>query len=163
RQGVSIDQARRVLLPPLQGAGPHQDRPGGREGPGTNRTEGRIGEIMRGSITRRGESWFLRIYLGKNPETGKPIQKGISVQGTKKDAERELRKYLHDLDNGSYVNPEKVTVAEFLERWLKDYLEPSGRKDWTRKSYTSIIRKHLIPKLGHVQLQRLTPDMVQRY
>jgi integrase len=119
---------------------------------------------MRGSLRRRGDdSWEIRLSLGKSMTTGRWLQKSVTVHGTKKDADREMRKLLHSLANGTYVEPEKVTVGEFCERWLRDYIKPSGRAERTRRTYELIIRKHVTPVLGHIPLQRLTPAHLQRY
>jgi len=95
--------------------------------------------------------------------TGKKLYKSETIRGTKKEAERKRTEVLRALDTGGYVEPEKTTFGEYLVRWLSDYLAPSGRAEWTRRTYTSIIRKHVIPALGCVSLQRLTPAMLQHY
>ena len=79
-------------------------------------------KIMSGNITRRGtNSWRLKYDTGRDPETGARQTRFLTVRGTRKDARRKLRAILHDLDEGSYVDPTKDTVAEYLKRWLRDY------------------------------------------
>lgn len=116
---------------------------------------------MRGHIRQRGkESWGVTIYLGM--ENGKRKYRSFTVHGTKKDAERELRRVLRELDTGSYVEPSKLTVEQYLERWLSDYasLHVSGR---TLERYQGIIRAHLIPGLGKRPLSKLQPLDIQKH
>ena len=68
-----------------------------------------------GHIRARGPgAWELKYDVGRDPKTGRRITKYKTVRGTKKDAQRELRNLLGAIDDGSYVEPSKVTVAEYL-------------------------------------------------
>jgi integrase len=82
---------------------------------------------MRGHIRQRSkgkDSYTIIISLGKDPATGKRLQHWEAVKGTKRDAERRLAELLHELDTGTFTKPGKVTVRDFLERWLTDYAKP---------------------------------------
>ncbi len=69
------------------------------------------GCIMKGHIRQRGkDSWAIVLYLGKDA-LGKKKHKWHTIHGSKKDAERELRRLLHEMDTGSYVEPSKLTVG----------------------------------------------------
>ncbi len=127
---------------------------------------------MRGSIKHRtyknkqGElvensSWSIRIDEGKDPITGKRVQRSFTVKkGTHKDAERELRDLLHSLDVGSYVKPAKVTVADYLSRWLQEYAKPNlTSRSYDR--YESIVRVHITPSIGSLPLSELRPESLQ--
>ena len=77
---------------------------------------------MRGSIIKRSKgSWTIIINLGRDPTTGKRKQQWVTVRGTKKAAEQKLADLRNELDTGSYVKPDKVTLGEFIDRWLKYY------------------------------------------
>ncbi len=55
-----------------------------------------------------------------------------------------------------------MTVASYLQAWLKDYAEPNvSMKTYSR--YSEICNKHLIPALGRVELQKLKPLHIQEY
>lgn len=64
------------------------------------------------------------------------------------------------LQNGTYVEPDKITFGEWAAKWLETY-----KKDHVSpKYYDSIeyhLNLHLIPSLGHIRLQNLTTDMIQ--
>lgn len=81
-----------------------------------------------------------------------------TVYGLQQDAQRVLTKLLRELDTGEYIEPEKMTVRELLERWQREYADAPGKlSPTTRQRYASIIERHLIPSLGHLRLSRLTP------
>ena len=44
-----------------------------------------------------------------------------TVSGGRVDAQRELRRLLKSVDDNTHVAPERTTVAEFLERWDRDW------------------------------------------
>ncbi len=118
---------------------------------------------MRGHITKRGkDSYTIVLNLGRDPSTGKRRQQWVSLKGTKKDAEKRLSELLSQLDNGLFINPGKTTLAEFLDRWLKDYAY-ANLAPRTAEGYETIIRQHLIPKLGSIPLTRIKPEHIQKY
>ncbi len=101
---------------------------------------------MRGSIIKRYKgSYTIVLNLGIDPQ-GRRKQQWLSVKGTKKEAEKRLSELLHQLDTGTFMKPGKTTLAEYLERWLKDYAWPNLAPR-TAEGYEHIIRRHLIPAL----------------
>lgn len=118
---------------------------------------------MKGSIKKRSKgSYSIILELGADPKTGKRRQKWLTVNGTKKDAERELHRRLNEIDRGCFVDPAKLTVAEFLEHWLTNYAEVnvSGK---TLERYRSIVKHHLVEAFGSLPLPRLTPLHIQQH
>ena len=111
---------------------------------------------MKGHIRRRGRrSWAIVIDIGRDA-TGKRRQKWHRVEGTRKDAERELVRVLHSMNTGEYVEPSKLTVAEYLGRWLADYAKPNISVK-TYERYAEIVHSNLSPALGHHTLTQLHP------
>ena len=118
---------------------------------------------MRGGITKRGKrSYSIAVSLGKDATTSKYKQQWISVKGTKKEAEKRRVELLHQLDNGTFMKPNKTTLGECLEKWLQDYVWPNLAPR-TAEGYEHIIRRHIIPALGNIQLTHIKPEMIQRY
>lgn len=117
---------------------------------------------MRGHVVKRGKnSYSIVISLGKDT-TGKYKYQWVTVKGTKKDAEKRLAELLYQLDNGTFIKPGKTTLAEYLERWLKDYAWPNLAPR-TAEGYESIIHRHLTPALGSMALTLLKPEHLQSY
>src|SRR3546814_516314 len=72
---------------------------------------------MKGSIIRRGkESWRLKFDIGRDPANGKRLTRYVTVRGKKQDAQRELNRLLHQVDEGTLVEPSKLTVKDWLTR-----------------------------------------------
>jgi len=59
---------------------------------------------------------------------------------------------------GAYLEPSKVTVAEFLEKWLGQ-IEPRVAPR-TLERYQEIARKNIVPLLGQTILTKLRPDQI---
>jgi len=111
---------------------------------------------MAGSITRRGpSSWRLKFEAGtRDPASGKRQTRYVTVRGTKRDAQRKLHALLTAVDNGTAVDPSRVTVAEHLRDWLS---QASHLANKTRERYRGLIDQQIIPHLGRVAVQRLRP------
>lgn len=69
------------------------------------RTTGQIRERSPGSFE-------LRYELGTNPATGRRRIATATVRGTRRDAEKELRRLLRLLDTGEHVDPNWFNVGE---------------------------------------------------
>ena len=118
---------------------------------------------MRGHIEKRGKnSYSIVVSLGKDANSGKYKYQWVTVKGTKKEAEKRMSEILHQLDTGMFMRPGKITLSEYLERWLKDYVWPNlGPR--TAEGYQSIIRQHLIPEIGKLMLTQVKPEHLQQY
>ena len=115
---------------------------------------------MKGTIRRRGKnSWELRFDLPHGPD-GKRRRQHVNVKGKKADAERKLRDTLASLDRGLPLDSRKVTVRDYMDRWLRDYAVPHTRPR-TSERYASDIRLHISPSIGHLQLAQLRPADIQ--
>ena len=117
---------------------------------------------MKGHIRRRGRgSWAVVVDEGRD-ETGKRRQRWHTVRGTKRDAERELTRILNSLHEGMYVEPSRISVAEFLKRWLVDGASGSVSGK-TLERYTEIVNSNVVPSLGGYQLAKLQPLHIQTF
>ena len=119
------------------------------------------GSIRKKTKTQNGKTyiwWEARITTGYDPGTGKQIQRSVSGK-KKEDVAKKIRELSVEIDNGTYLAPTKMTVKEWLEIWVADYLEDV--KSSTKYLYTRNIEKYIIPHLGAVKLEALTSPMVQ--
>ena len=113
-----------------------------------------------GTIRQRPDGlWEARYTLGINPGTGKQIQKSVYGK-TQKEVRQKLTAITAEIDNGSYQEPCKMTVNEWLDIWLKDY--QIGVKDSTAYLYERQAKLYLRPALGNIPLETLKAHMVQR-
>lgn len=118
---------------------------------------------MQGSIQKhtgqRGTAWYAVVDLGPDPVTGKRRQKRISAP-TRKACEARLREVLNAVEQGASPDAGKITLREYLDRWLPS-IEPTLRPS-THRRYSDLMRQHVIPVLGGVRLVKLAPLDVQR-
>lgn len=117
---------------------------------------------MRGSLRRRSKhTWLLTLEFGyvKDPSTGKSkrIQKYVTFRGTKREAQDRLTDLLHDARQGTFVEPSKRRVGEWLDEWADKAIKPPRRTPRSYATYKSVIALHLKPSLGHLRLQGLAP------
>ncbi len=116
---------------------------------------------MKGRIRRRGKnSWELTIDVGRDAN-GRRQRRFLNVRGKRADADRRLREVLASLDKGLPLDTSKITVAEYLQRWYRDYAVPNTRAR-TAYRYEGDIRLHITPILGHIQLTQLRAVEVQQ-
>jgi integrase len=94
-------------------------------------------------------------YRFKEPSTGMWRQTSKKGFRSKGEAEDFLLKINSQLNSNTFIRPKKITVREYLEEWIKTYVECNLKKT-TISSYISIIRLHIIPALGNIELQKLT-------
>ena len=117
---------------------------------------------MRGHLRKRGtRSWAVVVDIGHDPVTGKRRRRWITVKGTKRDAERRLTEILGEIAAAAFTEPSRVSVADYLDQWLRDYVALSVRPR-TAQGYRTIVRR-LKGGLGRVRLADLKPQHVQRY
>ena len=108
---------------------------------------------MRGSLLKRGETWSYVLSLGRGPD-GKKQQKWVGGFRTRREAEAALTEALERIRTGTWADPGRQTVGEYLEDWLTA-VRPSLRSS-TATSYEHTLRKWVIPRIGHLRLGALT-------
>ncbi len=121
------------------------------------------GTIRKKTVSRSGKEytyWEARITVGHDPGTGKQIQKSFSGK-TQKEVREKMQAAAVTVNEGTYKEPSKMTVAQWLDIWVADYL--NGVKPYTIASYTGIIRNHIIPALGAIRLEALNTHTIQRF
>jgi len=110
-----------------------------------------------GTVFQRKDGRYVaRIRL----EDGKTKQQYCK---TEKEAQVALRKMLHEQEQATLAIGPQQTLKMYLEQWLEQVHKPSARSVGTYNMYRIVIQKHIIPSLGHIRLQRLTPQQVQAF
>jgi integrase len=110
---------------------------------------------MSGHIRRRGEqSWELKYEAGTDPHTGRRITRYQSFKGTKREAQAELIRLMDAVRRGDYIDPSKLTVSEFLDRWEKDWAA-NNVSPKTRERFSQLITHQVQPHLGNMAIQKL--------
>jgi integrase len=116
---------------------------------------------MSGHIRQRSPgSWEIKYDAGRDPITGRRRTRYATVKGGKKAAQQELRRLLATVDEGRFVEPSKLTVGQYLERWLDEHAKHKVSAK-TFERYAELLRLHAVPVIGHHPLTRLEPLHIQ--
>ena len=106
-----------------------------------------------GSIRKNGKGWQLRYR-----KNGDLIYE--QVHGTRKQADRELRSRLGNIESGNHVSKRKLTVGIYLEQWLPGYSESKQLKPKTVQDYRQKIDCYTGP-ISAIPLQKLENDSLR--
>jgi integrase len=128
---------------------------------------------MRGSIKLRYKgkgdqpNSYRLIYDVRDPETGKRKRRWVTVRGTRDDADRKMTEILQSLNTHTYVDGSKMTLAEWLPRWL-ELAKSSKREKPLRAStisrYQNILDVRLLKgPLAAKPLQKITAADIEAY
>ncbi len=113
---------------------------------------------MKGHIRERAPGhWAIVIDL-RDPATGKRRRKWHSFAGTKRKAQIECARLISEMQRGTYLEPNKTTIAQFLDLWLADVKARVSPKTYER--YEQVCHKNIAPLLGAVLLPKLKPAQI---
>jgi len=113
---------------------------------------------MKGSLVKRGNAYSIVLNV-RDPETGKRKQQWIAAGTNGKKAQLQLNDLLYQLEHGTYVPPNKLTVRNHVETWLKDYVA-ANLSPRTSELYGYICNRHILPRLGNYRLSDLNAVMI---
>jgi integrase len=106
-----------------------------------------------GSITLRKDGlWVARVsHEGKR----------YAVYGkTKEQARQKLRDLQRKQDQGLTIASSRMLLKDYLAGWLENVRNRVRPK--THLDYSVAIRRHIMPQLGQIRIDKLTPDHVDR-
>ena len=119
---------------------------------------------MRGSITPyRGKpnAWWLRVYLGRDPATGKERYRSKVVHGPKRQAEKVLNQMVVEAE-ALGTTTSAVTIDRLLEEWLR-LCEARGLSPRTLHDYQWHAHRRIGPALGKIAVDKLTVKDLDGY
>ena len=116
------------------------------------------------SIEKRSENTYRIAVSNGYDSKGKKIRKYKTVKLdnslTEKQKEKELQKqavlFEQIVESGTFLDGEKITFGEFINKWLIDYAENRLALS-TLNPYKMRLEKRIIPALGHIKLSKLQP------
>lgn len=110
---------------------------------------------------RKNGRWTMRVFIGRDPDTGK--RKFVTrTYDRKKDADAEARRLERMRDLGSLTQPSKEPFGTYLKRWLEE-VKAGAVRARTLEDYTALIRRYVkkppegAPPIGSIRMDRLTP------
>lgn len=128
---------------------------------------------MASKLRKKGRnSWQFAVSSGTtiitDPVTGekrrRPVVKWFTIQAdSKAEAEAKKAEILAQLAAGTYIEPSKLRLADFLDQYFIPHLEAKERSPHTIESYKRIIVDRIKPHLGHLPLEKVAPLHVERF
>lgn len=121
------------------------------------------GTIRKKTVTRNGKPytyWEARYTEGRDPGTGKQVQRSIYGR-TQKEVREKLQAVAVTLNTGTYTAPDRMTVGEWAVIWLREYNK--GIKETTFDAYKKTVDLHIRPAMGNIELSRLNTEMIQKF
>jgi integrase len=112
-----------------------------------------------GSIVKRKDGlWQGMVTAGHKPD-GSPSRKYVYGK-TRSDVAEKMTKMQHDINTGSFVDPGKLTLGQWLDTWLDNYKKLRLRPS-TWNSYEDMARLHIKPHIGGILLAKLQASDLQ--
>ena len=126
---------------------------------------------MRGHLKNRNGNYTIVIYHGMefDPASGKNKKKYtwhsanqlLGRKAGKKEAEDLLLELLKQVSSDTFVIPDKLSFGEFLmSHWLP-HMKNLVRAN-TYRRYEGIVKNHLVPNLGGIQVAKIKPITLQK-
>ena len=125
---------------------------------------------MKGSLRRRDrrenstagpERWELRVFLGRD-DAGRQRHAYRSFSGTKREADSALAAFLTDIQRRQRPTSSKARFGDYAKQWLASREVAGEIESSTLQRYRGIVRDHLLPHLGSIQLAKLSVADVRR-
>ncbi len=112
-----------------------------------------------GSVKKDGSGrWSFRVDVTPAGASRKQVhRRGFKTKAEALDALDEVKRQVH---GGTFVEPTKQTVGQYLKEWLVT-IEPTVRPS-THHSYDRNMRVHVIPAIGDVPLQSVDGGTLNR-
>jgi integrase len=105
-----------------------------------------------GSVFRRSDGrWVMQIWLGDK-------YKQTYVK-SEKEGYAKLKVAQRELEQGTFPTQPDQLLKQYLEYWLEEISKPTVKVS-TYVKYRKLIHSYIIPALGSVKLQKLTPQQV---
>jgi integrase len=120
------------------------------------RTHGQ-GSIFKRMVAGKEVGWMAMLDMGI--VDGKRKRKAFYGK-TEKEVRDKLQDAGHSLRRGTLGRAGRLTVGDWLTRWLSDSAKPTTRPS-TYRRYAQIVDQYLVPALGRIQLERLTASDVR--
>ncbi|MDT2829720.1 site-specific integrase [Vagococcus carniphilus] len=114
---------------------------------------------MRGSLRKRGNSWYYRLDLA--PINGERNRIERYAGKTKNEAQESLNKAIHEYQmTGTLPVNSNISTHDYLEHWFENYVKVELKLN-TQKNYRGMLDKHIHPAIGNYYLKEIKPATLQ--
>ncbi len=112
------------------------------------------------SCRRDHGAWDYRIDIGNDPKTGRRKQIRRAGFRTRSDALMAMTQALSDLNRGTWVDDDVVTLGQWLTDWLNEVEQRRAVK--TLANYRGHVRDVWAPRLGHLRLREVRRHHIEK-
>jgi integrase len=110
---------------------------------------------MKGHIRERSPGRWAIVIEGRDQQTGERKRRWHSFAGTKRAAQVECARLVSELQGGAAVDPNKITVAEFIAQFDRDWIAANVSAG-SAERYRGALQ-HVRRCLGERPLQKIRP------
>jgi integrase len=107
---------------------------------------------------------YFVYYTGEKDEYGKPDRKWVDLDTTDKGIAKDKIKIIRStlVTTGCFYEPSKELFKDWLYFWLDEIKKPEITPK-TYDDYEFIIRVHIVPELGAIQLRHLSSEQILKF
>jgi integrase len=117
---------------------------------------------MKGHVRERSPGRWA-IVIDEPSEGGKRKQRWHSFKGTKREAQAKLHELIASIRKGDYVEPSKLTVAEYVRGRIAQWAAAGEISPKTTERYTELLDNQIVPHLGTKSIQKLRPADIESW
>jgi integrase len=110
---------------------------------------------MRGHLRERSPRHWAIVIDVRDPQTGKRKRRWHSFTGNKRQAQVECARLISEMQGGGQVDPSRSTVAEFLDRFERDWVAVHVSAHSAQRYRQAL--EHVRRQFGDAQLQKVRP------
>lgn len=115
------------------------------------------------SIEKRGENSYrltVEVETGRSNERNRErrtvrMPEGLTPKKQKVWLQNEMYKFKTEVESGTYISPEKMTFATFVEEWKEKHAK--GKYAPKTEAMNNFLLDMIIPYIGHIKLQDFKP------
>ena len=113
-----------------------------------------------GMVRKREDGrWEGRIVIG-HKDNGEPIFRYVSAK-TQKELLEKLHQNIEEYRDVDLREDSKMSLGEWLDRWLEEYAAPSVRPS-TLEGYRGYIQRNIKPHLGDKPVGKITAEDIRK-
>jgi integrase len=106
----------------------------------------------------------LKYDLSRDPGSGKRVTKYVTIKASgKREAERRLAELISGIEKGTYIEPNRITVAKFVRDRVDAWEATGVISARTAQRYRQLAEHQIVPYLGHQLLQKLRPADIEAW
>ncbi|TYO97047.1 tyrosine-type recombinase/integrase [Desulfallas thermosapovorans] len=116
---------------------------------------------MAGWVEKRGTNkWRLNVPGGTGPDGRRKVYRRTIEATSEREAKKQLDIFSAEVQKGQYVEPSKLTFAEFSQQWLESKKDLAPK---TRHRYKRMLESRILPAMGHMKLESIKPFHIMQF